>query len=120
MSRDHRKLRVFVLADRLVFDVYGASKKFPPDERYGLRSEIREAARSAATNIVEGSARRHQNEYVNLLNIAHGSASEARYLSSVAARLGYISNDVAEMLERDYSELCSGLVALIASLDHRP
>jgi four helix bundle protein len=119
MSRDHRKLHVFALADRLVFEVYGASKKFPPDERYGLRAEFREAARSAATNIVEGCARRHQNEYVNFLDIAHGSASEARYLSSVASRLNYFSSEAAEMLERDYNELCAGLVALIRALDNR-
>jgi four helix bundle protein len=117
MSRDHRKLHVFVLADRLVFEVYETSKRFPADERYGLRAEFREAARSAATNIVEGCARRHQKEYVNFLNIAHGSASEARYLASVASRLTYIAPDAGELLDRDYSELCAGLNSLIRSLE---
>ena len=120
MSRDHRKLHVFVLADRLVFEVYEASKSFPAEERYGLRSEFREAARSAATNIVEGCARRHQGEYVNFLNIAHGSASEARYLASIASRLKYMASDAGERLERDYSELCAGLNSLIRSLENRP
>jgi four helix bundle protein len=120
MSRDHRKLHVFVLADRLVFEVYGASKRFPAEERYGLRADLREAAVSAAANIVEGCARRHQNEYVNFLNIANGSAAEARYLSSVAARLGYSAPDAAERLEDGYRELCASLTALIGSLDNRP
>ena len=119
MSRDHRKLHIFGLADRLVFEIYEASKKFPAEERYGLRAELRKAARSAATNIVEGCARRHHNEYVNFLNIAHGSASEVRYLASVATRLNYISRDVGGTLDRDYSELCAGLNSLIRSLDSR-
>ena len=119
MSRDHRKLHVFHLADNLVFDVYRASKKFPPEERYGMRAEIREAAISAAVNIVEGSARLHQNEYVNFLNIAHGSAAEARYLADVSARLDYIPSEPAKSLEENYRELCAGLNALIRSLDSR-
>ena len=119
MSRDHRKLHVFQLADHLVLDVYRASKRFPAEERFGIRADLRSAAVSAAVNIVEGSARRHQNEYVNFLNIANGSAAEARYLSNVSARLGFVMPEAAETLERDYRELCAGLTALIRSLDSR-
>ena len=116
MSRDHRKLHVFHLADRLVLDVYRASKRFPAEERFGLRADLRSSALSAAVNIVEGSARLHHNEYVHFLNIANASASEARYLSDVSGRLEFLTPGDAELLEQDYRELCGRMTSLIASL----
>jgi four helix bundle protein len=95
MARDHRKLRVFQMADSLVLRIYKETRGFPDDERYGLRAQIRRAAVSTAANIVEGSARRREGEYCNFLNIATGSASEVQYLVGLAARLGYLTDDVA-------------------------
>jgi four helix bundle protein len=117
MSRDHRKLRVFTLADQLVLDVYRASSDFPASERFGLQGQLRKAAVSSAANIVEGSARRHEREYLNFLNIAAGSAAEARYLADVSGRLFFIPSDDCRRLEAGYKELCASLKALMDSLD---
>ena len=87
MSRDHRKLHVFVLADSLVTRIYGVTINFPVAERFGLQSQMRRSALSVPTNIVEGSARRSTREYVNVLNIAAGAAAEVRYLAEVSERL---------------------------------
>lgn len=117
MSRDYRKLRVFVLADRLVLDTYRVSGGFPNTERFGLQAQIRRAAISVAANIVEGSARQSTREWLNFLNIAAGSATEAYYLANVAGRLGFVQEPSgATGLEQGYSELAASLRAMSRAL----
>jgi len=116
MSRDHRKLRVFQCADSLVIAVYRVTNSDPTSERFGLQDQVRRAAVSTAANIVEGSARRSSHEYVNFLNIAAGSAAEARYLLDLSARLGFLPAADSETLDQEYAALSAQLEALIRSL----
>ena len=116
MSRDYRRLHVYVLADRLVLETVPRFAGFPTAERYGLQAQIRRAAISAAANIVEGSARRTTGEWLNFLSIASGSATEAYYLANVAGRLRFAEEREATILERGYSELAASLRAMSRTL----
>jgi four helix bundle protein len=120
MSRDHRKLRVFILADTLVPTIYTISQSFPATERFGLQIQLRRAAVSVPANIVEGCARQSTREYLNFLNIAAGSASEARYLTGLCSRLGFLTETRAQPVVAGYTELAAGLEALIQSLSPKP
>ncbi|HKA91864.1 MAG TPA: four helix bundle protein [Haliangiales bacterium] len=116
MSRDPGKLKVFVLADELVIDVYRATRRFPLEERFGLQAQCRRAAVSVASNIVEGCARRTLRDYLHFLGIALGSASEVRYLLDLSRRLGCLPVDAAHDLVSRYGHAIRAIQALIASL----
>lgn len=105
MGRDYRKLEVFHLADDVVIDVYKGTSLFPAEERFGIVRQIRRAAISVPCNIVEGCARRHTGEYLNLLSVAAGSANETRYLLDISCRLQMLDGNVRDRLCNHYSEL---------------
>ena len=116
MARDHRKLRVFQLADELVIEVYRITRRLLREERFGLQAQLRRAAVSSAVNIVEGSARRTTRDYLHFLSMSLGSASETRYLLDLACRLELLPEPEAASLATRYTELIRGLQRLMDAL----
>jgi four helix bundle protein len=116
MARDHRKLEAFQLADALVLDVYRATMNFPVSERYGLQSQLRRAALSTPTNIVEGCAREPEGDFLRFLDIAFGSSREALYLISVAHRLSMLPDNDATRLTRSGNSVAGALMNLRRSI----
>jgi four helix bundle protein len=116
MARDHRKLDVFKRADELVLKAYAVTAAFPPDERFGLCSQIRKAAVSVPANIVEGCARRTTREYLNFINISIGSAAETLYLIDVSCRLRFLGNEAFAEFETSSGILLRQLQSLHHSL----
>ena len=95
---NYKNLRVWQKADELAFAVYKMTRKFPKDELYGITSQLRRAAVSIPTNIVEGYARKGNKELTHFLSIAMGSLAETEYLIEFSSKLGYLSaNDVSEL-----------------------
>jgi four helix bundle protein len=117
MARDHRKLRVFHNAHQLVLAIYRQTKAFPKDEWFGIRLQMRRAAASVPTNIVEGSARRTTSEYVNFVNVARGSAGELHYLIDLASQLGFLAGDAFKDLNAKTEHVVRQLERLIQELE---
>lgn len=118
--RDHTKLRAYELADQLAVQVYRATTAFPKSEMYGLTSQMRRAAVSVPSNIVEGCARESQGEYLRFLEIAFGSLRELHYQVSLSKRLGYLDGMVFEKCDANISEAEKVLGALVRSMRKKP
>ena len=60
--------------------------------------QLRKAAVSMPSNLVEGNARRTTREYVNFINISRASAAELTYLVDLASELEYLTGAVFKEL----------------------
>ena len=114
--RDHTKLRAFEMADEVVVLIYQATTKFPREEIYGLTSQMRRAAVSVPSNIVEGCARDSQADYLRFLHMAFGSLRELHYQTGLSKRLGFLCNQDAALIEPKIIETEKVLNGLIRAL----
>lgn len=111
-------LKVWQRSHALVLELYGISTAFPADERFGLVSQLRRAAVSVPSNIVEGSKRRHGKDYARFLNVAEGSAAEVQYLIILSRDLGLLSDDRADAILAEIDEIARMLHALRKKVEH--
>ena len=94
----YEKFTAWRVSHELVIAVYQATRSFPAEERYGLTSQMRRAAFSAAATIAEGAAKRGSAEFRRYLDIALGSLSELSYAILLARELGVLQQDGGEQL----------------------
>lgn len=92
--------------------MYKLTASFPKDELFALTSQLRRAALSVPTNIVEGHARNSKKEFHRFLSIALGSLAETEYLLEFAFREKYIE----ENLYREISMLRTGVGQILWKL----
>jgi len=110
------KLRAFELADELALEIYRVTRNFPKEEQFGLTIQMRRAAVSTASNIVEGCARHTKADYLRFLDMAYGSASELKYQASLAQRLNYLDDKVYKSLKskcEETTKVLNGLIRLL-------
>ncbi|MFA5272034.1 MAG: four helix bundle protein [Candidatus Omnitrophota bacterium] len=98
-EKGYKSLEAWKRANDFVIVVYKYTKLFPKYEEYGLTSQLRRAALSVATNIVEGQASTSKREFLNFLNISNRSLAESEYLLEVAKELSYLSKEQYEEIE---------------------
>jgi four helix bundle protein len=96
--RDFRRLQVWQYAHRLTLGVYQHTARFPKDEIYGLRSQIRRGASSIAANLAEASGRRTDRDQARFVDIAMGSACELEYHLLLARDLHFIADGACTQL----------------------
>ncbi len=117
--RDHTKLKLFHMVDEIVITTYQITGKFPEEELYGLTSQMRRAAVSAASNIVEECTRSSSAEYRRFIEIAFGSLRELHYQTGLARRLKFIDESVFVKIDEKFVTTEKTLTALIKTITIR-
>ena len=100
----------------LVEDIYRITQRFPREERYGLTSQLRDAAVSIASNIGEGARRKREKVFLNHLDIALGSQGEVDVQIEIGRRLNFGSAEELVAVQSRIDRIGRMLNGLIASL----
>jgi four helix bundle protein len=110
------KLIVLQKAHELTLKIYEITKDFPRAEVFGLTAQIRRAAVSVPSNVIEGKARGSNKEYKRFLLISRGSLEEVKYQLLLAKDLKYIDEDkYKESIElaKEVGRMLNGLIVSI-------
>jgi four helix bundle protein len=116
MSGTYRDLEVWQSARRLVLEIYRSTANFPKEEMFGLKSQLRRAAVSVASNIAEGKGRFSDRELSQFLSISRGSVFEIETQIVIALDLGFLTTmQTEELMKRcgEVGRLLNGLIKAV-------
>jgi four helix bundle protein len=117
--KPHQNLDAWKKSFDLVKKVYVLTKPFPPEEKFGLTSQIRRCVVSIPANIAEGSARRSDKELIQFLYISLGSASELDTLLLLSKDLGFIDPETCDSVIVDLDSIFRLILGFINSVKKR-
>lgn len=112
----YKDLIVWQKGMELAKAIYKLTSKFPPDERFGLVSQMRRAAVSVPSNIAEGQARQGTKEFMQFLSHAMGSLAELDTQALLSVELGYCKQEDLTDIMRLIADLSRMIRALRRSL----
>ncbi len=110
---NHQKLDVYVSVRKLVFECYKIISIFPPEEKFGIVSQIRRGALSVHLNIAEGASRKSNLERKRFFEIARGSLIEIDAAMDIAFDLNYYAYKDSDYLKQymiDSFKMLTGLI----------
>ncbi len=117
--KSYRDLVAWQKAMTLVELVYSITAKLPPEECYGLTSQLRQAAVSIPSNLAEGHARETTKEFTRYIAIARGSLAELETQVELLSRLNMISTEQLRAALDSCDEVGRILRGLRKSLDNK-
>ncbi|HTY05027.1 MAG TPA: four helix bundle protein [Gemmatimonadales bacterium] len=117
--KPHESLEAWKRCHGLTLTVYRVTQSFPKTELYGITSQMRRAAVSAAANLVEGCAKRGVRDFRRFIDIAIGSLAEVSYYVLLAKDLGYLSIEDWNQVHKAGEEAGRTTMGLYKSISHR-
>jgi four helix bundle protein len=109
-----KELIVYQKAYALGMRVFELSKRFPPEERFALTSQIRRSSRSICLNLREAWAKRcYPAHFVSKLTDCDGENSETDAALDFAHSCEYLTDDQHHELATIYAEIGRMLGSMI-------
>ncbi len=115
-AKSYRDLLVWQKGMGIVLEVYRLTSRFPREEEYGLKAQMRRAAVSIPSNIAEGQARHQRKEFARFLRIAMGSVAELETQLELSTRLDLPSHDESEHALQGCGEIAKMAHGIIRSV----
>jgi four helix bundle protein len=103
--QSYRDLLVWQKSMALAKVIYKLTAAFPPEEKFGLVSQMRRAAVSVPSNIAEGQARNTSGEFVQFISHAEGSLAELDAQLALAVDFGFLASAKVESSFNSIEEL---------------
>jgi len=118
-TRSYKDLVVWQKGIQLATLVYGLTRRFPSEEKFGIVAQMRRAAVSVPSNIAEGQARHTTGEFIQFISHAEGSVAELDTQLIICVELTYARAKDANAVFELISELRRMLNALRRKLATR-
>ncbi len=94
--RSYKDLVVWQKGIQLARLVYGLTRAFPSEEKFGIVAQMRQAAVSIPSNVAEGQARHTTGEFNQFISHAEGSLAELDTQLILSIQLKFCSESAAE------------------------
>lgn len=95
-------------------ELYEATKRFPPEEKYSMVDQVRRSSRSVCANIAESwRKRRYKAAFIAKLNDAESEACETQVWIEFAYKCGFIDKLFKDKMDDFYEHIMSQLVKMI-------
>src|SRR5690348_17904397 len=112
-----KDLNVYKAAYELAMRVFEISKRFPPEEKFALTSQIRRSSRSVCLNLREAWAkRRYEAHFISKLTDCDGENSETDSSLDFARDCEYITAE----LHQELTAVCSQIGKMLGSMINNP
>lgn len=89
--QDFRNIEAWQLSRPLTAAIYAASKRFPPEERFGLTMQVRRSVSSIGANIAEAFGRATRADTARVLQTSVSEGNETLHHLITALDLGYLT-----------------------------
>ena len=93
MIRSYKDLDAWKQSKSLVKIIYALTSRFPKEEDFGLKLQMRRASISVVSNIAEGMGRQYKKETIQFMYMSRGSLIELEAQLDVSFDLLYIKED---------------------------